>query len=413
MNALSIAYKDLQILLKDRGALFLLFLLPLLFIMVFSGALGGIGQGEKDARIPLAVVDLDGGQAAQTLLAGLDAAGGVYVEHHEQEQALMLLDNKELDRVLIIPTTFTSEIAGGHLVTLRLVNHPNADPEKTEAVRLVVEGVARDMSLENQIFAALQQMGEMQADAPDASQSFTVEKMQAQARSQFELAEVQPLVSISQKTPQQESTQEESLDLSATAIPGITVLFLFLTAQTAARSIYDEKKVGSFRRLMAAPISKAAILVGKMLPNFITALFQTCLIFAFSIFGLRWMGLASVTLGAEPLATVFVAIVIALCSSAFGILIAAFAHTENQISGLSNLLLWGMAFVGGSFIPLFILERFLGPLPKVVPHYWAIHALTNLMVRGLGWIDVTTDMIVLLGFTALFFVVGLWKFDFD
>jgi len=37
------------------------------------------------------------------------------------------------------------------------------------------------------------------------------------------------------------------------------------------------------------------------------------------------------------------------------------------------------------------------------------------MMQGLllGLADVTTDMAVLLGFTALFFVVGLWRFDFD
>ena len=44
MKALSIAFKDLQILFKDRGTLFQLFLLPLLFIMVFSGALNAIGS---------------------------------------------------------------------------------------------------------------------------------------------------------------------------------------------------------------------------------------------------------------------------------------------------------------------------------------------------------------------------------
>ena len=120
-----------------------------------------------------------------------------------------------------------------------------------------------------------------------------------------------------------------------------------------------------------------------------------------------------VTLGAEPLATVLVVVLIALCSSAFGILIAALARTEAQIGGLSTLLLWGMGFLGGGIMPLFFLEQFLGPLPKIVPHYWANHALTNLMTRGLGLADVTTDMAVLLGFTALFFVIGLWRFDFD
>jgi len=397
MKALSITFKDLQIFFKDRGAVLQLFLLPLVFVVVFTGALGAIGKGEEDARVPLPVVNLDGGQSAQTLLDNINAAG----------------DENEIDRVLTIPADFTAGIADGQPVTLRLVSHADADVKQTEAVRLVVEGVANDMALEIQILAALQQMGEMQAGVPESSRAFTVERMQAQARSQFERAQTQPLVAVTQREPGQEVEQEEPLGLGDIAVPGITVLFVFLTAQATAHSIYDEKKVGSFRRLLAAPMSKVALLGGKMLPNLITGLIQTGVIFAFGIVGLRLLGLTPATLGNEPLATVLVVVLLALCSSAFGILIAALARTEGQIGGLSTLLLWGMGLLGGSVIPLFILERMLGPVPMVVPHYWANRALVDLMLRGLGMADVAVEMAALLGFTVLFFAIGLWRFEFD
>ena len=415
MNALNIALKDMRIFFKDRGAVVQLFLLPLLFIVVFSGALAAIGSGgEEDTRILLPVVNLDGGEAAQTLLDGLDAAGGVRVERYEQAEAQALLDENKLARVLTIPARFTADIADNHQVTLRFVNHPDADPEETEAVRLVIEGVARDMSLESQILASLQQMGAMQANAPEEFQVFTAERTMAQARSQFERSRTQPLVAVVQMVPgQPEGEREEMPDAVQLAVPGFTVLFVFLTAQATARSIYDEKKVGSFRRLLAAPMSKASLLAGKMLPNFITGLIQTAVIFAFGIIGMRLLGLTPMTLGDAPLAVVIVAVLVALCSSAFGILIAAIARTENQIGGLSSVFLWVMGILGGCFIPLFILENFLGPLPKIVPHYWANRAFNDLLVRGLGLADVTTEMAALLAFTALFFVIGLWRFDFN
>ena len=102
-----------------------------------------------------------------------------------------------------------------------------------------------------------------------------------------------------------------------------------------------------------------------------------------------------------------------MCSTALGLVIAAVARTEGQIGGLSNLVLWGMAFLGGCFMPLFLLERFLKQAPMVVPHYWAKRALENLMVRGLGLVDVSLELAVLGGFTLLFFAFGLWKFEFD
>ena len=416
MKALSIAFKDLQILLKDRGDMFLLFLLPLFFIVVFSGALAAIGQSEESAKAltPLPVVDLDGGDAARALIDGLNAAGGVrVVTYTDQAEATTLLKDKKIDRALFVPSGMGDDLAAGRTVTLRFVAHPDANAGQTEAVRLVVEGVARDMALEGQILAALQQIGEMQADAPAEYQAaFGVEKTQAQARSQFEQAQARPLVEVKQTVPAQPEQPVELSSVAEVAVPGMLVLFAFLTAQSTARSIYDEKKIGSFRRLLAAPISKAALLAGKMLPNFITALIQAVVILAFGAIGLQLLGLKPAALGNDPLALMLVVVLIALCSVALGLLIAALAHTEGQIGGISTLVVWGMGLIGGSIIPVFVLEGF-GALPKLVPHYWANRALDNLMIRGLGLADVCAELVILLGFTALFFVVGLWKFDFD
>jgi ABC-2 type transport system permease protein len=413
MKALSIAFKDLQILIKNRGDVILLFLMPLVFVVVMTGALGAIGKGEEDKRIPLAVVNLDGGEPAWVLVNHIDAAGGVRVESYEEAEAMDLLADNEIGRVLIVPADFTASVAAGQPVTLRLISHPDADMQKTEAVRLVVDGVAADMSLEIQILAALQQMGEMQAGMPGASDAFSVERMQAQARSQFQRAQTQPLVAVEQRQPAQDEEREEPVGTGDIAVPGITVLFVFMTAQTAAHSIYDEKKVGTFRRLLAAPMSKASVLGGKALPSFFTGMVQAAVIFAFGIVGLDLLGLTPATLGNAPLATILVLVLLALCSSAFGILLAAIARTESQIGGLSMLLVWGLGLVGGCIIPAFILEQFLGPLPMITPHYWANQALVDLMVRGRGLADVVVPMVVLLGFTVLFFAIGLWRFRFD
>jgi ABC-2 type transport system permease protein len=413
MKSLSIALKDLQILFKDRGEVVQLFLLPLLFIVVFSGALGAIGSGEEDTRLPLPVVDLDGGEAAQSLLAGLDAAGGVRTKLYEHSEAQMLLDENDISRMLIIPADFTSGTAEGDTVELILISHPDADIQETEAVRLVIVGVTSELSLERQILASLSQMGDMQADAPEEDQVFTTERVLAQARSQFERAQTQPLIEVVQTIPAEEGEREEVPDLGLVAVAGIAVLFVFGTAQVTARSIFDEKKVGSFRRLLAAPMSKTSLLSGKMLPNILIGMIQFTVIFAFGIFGLKWLGLASPSLGNDPLAVVLVCFIISLCSTAFGILLAAIARTENQIGGLSSLLVWGLGIMGGAFIPVFILDKFLGPVVKVIPQYWANRALSSLMLRGLGLADVATELAVLLGFTLIFFLIGLWRFDFD
>ena len=61
------------------------------------------------------------------------------------------------------------------------------------------------MTLESQIVASLQQMGDMQANAPPENQVFNTERVLAQAHSQFEQAQARPLINIVQSVPQQEA----------------------------------------------------------------------------------------------------------------------------------------------------------------------------------------------------------------
>jgi ABC-2 type transport system permease protein len=413
MNIISVAMKDLQIMLKDRGALFQLFILPLLFILVFSGALNAIGQSEAVTLPGLAVVDLDGGSAAQTLITKLHTEGSLAIQTTFATEAQVLLDGNKVIGFMTIPSNFTQGVQNSSPVKLVFTTGAESDSQKVEAARLVMVSIASEMTLESQIVASLKQMGEMQASAPAEYQVFDTERVLAQAHSQFVVAQTRPLIEVIQSVPQQNPEQASTVDLSQSAVPGFTILFVFMTAQTTARSIYDEKKVGTFRRLVAAPLNKTELIIGKILPNFITGLVQILVIFAFGSLGMRLLGLTPLQVEKSPLGVILISILVALCSSAFGIAIAAFARTENQISGLSTLLVWGMGLLGGSLIPLFILDRFLGPIPMIVPHYWANRAFDDLLIRGLGTADIALDMGVLFGFCLLFFVIGLWRFDFE
>jgi ABC-2 type transport system permease protein len=413
MNSISVAFKDMQIMFKDRGTLFQLFVLPLLFILVFSGALSAIGESEVVSLPTLAVVDLDGGTDAQSLIEKLALDGSLTIQSASALEAQSLLDENKVIGFLTIPSEFTARLQNSVPVELVFTTGSESSSQKVESTRLVIESIAADMTLESQIIASLQQMGEMQANAPDEYQVFDTERVLAQAHTQFETAQSRPLIAVKQSVPQQDPEQVSTVDLSQSAVPGFTVLFVFMAAQTTARSIYEEKKFGTFRRLVAAPLNKTELLIGKILPNFIIALVQVLVIFAFGSIGMRLLGLTPMPIEKSPLGVILVAIVLALCSSAFGIAIAAIARTENQIGGLSTLLLWGMGLLGGSLIPLFILDRFLGLIPMIVPHYWANRAFDDLLIRGLGVANIALDLGVLLAFSLLFFVIGLWRFDFE
>lgn len=412
-SAMSVARKDIKIFLKERGTLLYLFGVPLVFILAFSIS-AGIGSAPQEEAITLPVVNLDAGSAAsQTLLEALDQGGGVQCALYEEAQAKALLQNGKIKRMLTIPTNYAADLQAGKPVTLLMVNGPDSNPAKSEAVQRVVTGVAADLSMETQLIASLRQMADMQAAASPEDQVFTSEIIVQQAQSQFTRARTEPLLSVEESWPETllEGEQQEFNPLTV-YVPGFAVLFLFLTALTTAQSIYEEKKIGSFRRLLAAPISKLTILVGKMTPNFIIGLVQIIVLFTVGFLIIPVFGLDRMALGNDPLALVLLCLVVLLCSTSLGVLIAAIARTEGQISGLSAVVLWAFGFAGIWLVQM-PTAGFLEAISKAIPHYWANVAFLDLFVRGQGLADILSSILVLLGFTLVFFIIGLWRFDYN
>lgn len=419
MKALSIALKDIRLALQDPGTWVNLFLLPLLFIFIFSGGLGALagenGDEEADvAQMALPVVNRDeDGSLSQALLARLEATGAVVLQPLTQVEADQRLDAQEIYHVLVIPENFTTSFAAGIPSEVRLINHLSADAGTTEALRLAVDGTVQGLVLEEQLLASLEQMGAMQAaSAPE--EAFSTERIVAQAESQFVRAQTQPLVTVSRVDPGQsgEEVRETSFLGVQVFVPGFAVLFIFLAAQTTARSIFDEKKEGTFRRLLAGPIGKSSLLAGKLLPNLILALIQFAVIFAVAIFILPLVGLDRLNLGSDPLALILLCVLVALCSTTLGILIAAVARTENQIGGISTVLIWGAGILGGAMIPTFLISDLLDKIGRVVPHYWAVDGFYELLVLGGGLADIALPLAALATFTLLFFAAGVWRFDY-
>jgi len=410
--AVRVTRKDIRILLRERGTLLYLFAVPILFILAF-GATTGIGSDPKEEAITLPVVNLDlGSDASQTLIDVLNQDGGIQCETYDAAQAQHQLDREIIERLLTIPANYSENLQAGHSVTLHLVNGPDANPAKTEAVQRVLAGVAADLSLKTQLIASFRQMSDMQAAAASEQQVFTEEIIIEQAQTQFERAKTEPLLGLEESWPQYQGENVLGTNPLNVYVTCFAVLFIFLTAQTTAQSIYEEKKVGSFRRLLAAPVSKVMILVGKMIPNFIIGFAQIVVLFSAGVLVFPVLGLDPISLGEDPLALTLVCLVLLLCSASLGVLIASIARTEGQISGLSAVVLWAFGFAGFLFVQIPSTGLF-DTIIKVIPHYWANTAFLDLFIHGGGLADIATSIWVLLGFTALFFTAGLWRFDFN
>jgi ABC-2 type transport system permease protein len=418
MRTLGITIKDLHVFFLERSNYIWVFILPMVFIVLFTFVSGAAqNRPAEETAIKLVVLDQDGGLESQNLINRLEGTEGVKVEKLDAAAVEQLRSKEELAYLLTFPAGYSSAVSSGQPATLNLEKVKGTDNE-FENLKLIVVGVASDLSLETQILESLVMVGEMQKAAPDAQPLFTVAQMQAQAKSQFEKSHTQPLVVISSSSPQTilERLKDKTKEITwaQSVVPGFTVLFVFMTAAITAQSIYEEKRVGTFRRLLAAPLRHANVMVGKLLPNFIVVMIQVAVLFAASILILPLLGVGGVTLGNDPLALVLLCMAMALCATALGLAISALARTESQISGGSQLVLWLTGILGGCLVPLTLFNNpALTSISRFVPQSWAIQGLQDLMVRGLGIQAVLPEIAALLAFSLVFFLVGALRFDFD
>jgi ABC-2 type transport system permease protein len=64
-------------------------------------------------------------------------------------------------------------------------------------------------------------------------------------------------------------------------------------------------------------------------------------------------------------------------------------------------------------MPTFIIPSFIQTLTLLTPHAWAMRGFQDVLIRGYGLAGILPEAGILLGFAAVFFLIGVWRFRFD
>ncbi len=187
-------------------------------------------------------------------------------------------------------------------------------------------------------------------------------------------------------------------------VPSFLVMFAFFLVLTMGWQFVAERRQGTMKRLCAAPLSRAQILVGKLLPCFALSLFQGFFLLGAGklLFGMNW--------GDRPLWLVPVVMSTSLAAIGLSLLVAALAQTETQVAIYGTLLVLVLAGLSGTMMG----DRALMPpqmqsLSLVTPQAWALDAYKQLLIPGAGHLDIVlTACGVLSAFGAGFILLAWW-----
>lgn len=416
----ALTWKELKVFFKDIGAVVFVFLQPFMFIVVMSTAMSGTFRAPEDQPIPILIVNEDAGSIAATVVEQLGDLAGFTIETTwdgrpldlAQAEALIVAGKRNL--ALHFPADFSAVLEGAltatetHTATVRLIADPATPGQVFAPIQGAVQGVIERTTLTALAPQGLDYLFKVVApETPlERQREFRAQAEQALAQGRLAGGSGQSPVVLERVAPSAMPVQKFP-DTYQQNVPGYTIYGIFWIVTMLASAVLVERRDGTFRRLLAAPLPRGVMLFGKFAPYYLINLLQLAVMLGASslLFGMK--------LGDAPAGLIAVCLGAAAAATGLGVLVAGLARTEAQIGGLTTLMLLTMSALGGCFVPRFIMPGWLRTAGLITPHAWALDAFQDLFVRGYGLTEVLPKVGVLGLFAAAFFAIGVWRFRFE
>jgi ABC-2 type transport system permease protein len=187
----------------------------------------------------------------------------------------------------------------------------------------------------------------------------------------------------------------------SSTIPGlVSMAALFGAGAILSVALPLERATGTFDRLLTAPISLTAIILGKALGGFF---FGIVLSMAYSLIVLPFSGAAI----SNPFIFAFGIILSSFAFSALGVCISAPFRDIPEAMPPATLLRVAMVFLSGVLLPVATMPSFLQIIAYLLPLTYAVDMLQQAMTGQITTQLLLVDMIAMVGFSVFFFVVAV------
>lgn len=411
--------KETRIILRDKHALMILFVMPVAFVLIMSLALRDAFSERAGISFSLVIVDLDGGSVAAELSQAFEDSRFFSVERRAADSSATRdeaglraeLDAGRYKFALWIPPGASAAARARVERSLGLTTKPKADDQAVHIRVLTDPTVRRDhralmIAEVNQALRAVEagllreRFGEFAKRLPGAA-------ARAQ-REQPALTVFEPVVDEFERERGDAAPTPTSVQQNA---PAWTLFAMFFLVIPLSVTLIKERQEGSLTRLRAMPVPAGIILGGKVIPYFVINQIQVALILWVSIDILPMLGGDALAIGRAPGGIVLLSVSASLAAIGYGLVVASFARTPEQATTFGGISVLILAAIGGILVPKLVMPAALLQLAAFSPLSWGLDGFLALFVRNAGAMDVLPEAYKLLGFALLCFGLAVWRFQ--
>jgi ABC-2 type transport system permease protein len=365
--------KDIALFLRDRRALVISVLTPILVAAFFGSLFAPVAGGNSIARMKVGVADLDQSALTKAVLESLSQDASLDVQVLPEDQATELVRSGKLRAAIVFPTGFEPAATGallgiGQMPDVKLLYDPSQSMLRPMVAGLLSQHVMQRLSRPNFI-------------GNSKPIPFNVDSIAVTAGPRY--------------------------NSYSHSFAGMSIQFILLMGIDAGIALLMMRQEGMWRRLRAAPLSRAVLLGSRVTGTTLIAMGILAVVYLVArlVFNVRIEG--------SVLGFALVAAAFALLAATTGLMIASIGGTVGATRAVATLLVLILVMLGGAWVPSFLFPEWLQHVTEFVPTRWAVDGLDNTTWRGLPLEYGLKPAAILVGWSALFAMIAVWRFSWE
>lgn len=189
-------------------------------------------------------------------------------------------------------------------------------------------------------------------------------------------------------------------------VPGVmTIILMLVSAMMTSISITREKELGTMEVLLVSPLKPFQVIVGKVVPYIFLSIINAVIIVLLSIFVFKMPVQGSLFLLATE------SILFIITSLSLGILISTISASQQTAMMISLMaLMLPTILLSGFIFPITSMPLPLQIISYIIPAKWFIIILKGIMLKGVGFLFIWKETMILLIMTLFFIALSVKKY---
>lgn len=405
-------YKELLLLKRDIGGLAILFIMPLVLVITVTLIQDSSFKHLNEAQIPILFIDNDNGEVSKSVISNLKGNNSFQIISEIDGVAI----TESIASALVLKGKYKLAIVIPKELSINLNTKVNQNVSKI----LDEFGIDEDTEEVTTLNSKKIESQEIKLYFDPAAQlSFkngvknAIDKMVSKIESKFIYAVFQKELEVSENVFDQASfikfteinPQQNNKEIKPNSVqhnvPAWSLFAIFFIIIPLSINIVKEKNQGTFVRLKTNPISYTTIIGSKIITYLIVCMLQFLLMLLIGFYLFPSFGLTPLEVNGSYLLLFLVALFVGLAAISLGILLGTLAKTQEQSAPFGATLVVILAAIGGVWVPVFIMPKFMQIVAKISPMNWGLNGFYDVILRDATFLDILPEISLL----GLFFMI--------